>query len=102
MYVSVAPFSEPGLLCLLARHLLSRTPGPTHSLSPSVVVFRDSKVGIVARAPYLIIWLAPPSYVIRTTSPALSRCSLVRSLGQVEAPSIHKKLPLPLLTSCRG
>src|SRR5215212_6868668 len=59
MYVSVAPFSEPGMLCLLARHLLSRTPGPTHSLSPSVVMFRDSKVGIVARAPYLIIGLAP-------------------------------------------
>src|SRR5215212_11553457 len=45
MYVSVAPFSEPGMLCLFARHLLSRTPGPTHSLSPSVVMFRDSKVG---------------------------------------------------------
>jgi hypothetical protein len=90
------------MLCLLARHLLSRTPGPTHSLSPSVVVFRDSKVGDSSKGTISHNLAGAPSYVIRTTSPALSRCSLVRSLGQVEALSTHKKLPLPLLTSCRG
>lgn len=86
------------MLCLLARHLLSRTPGPTHSLSPSVVVFRDSKVGDSSKGTISHNRVGAPSYVIRTTSPALSRCSLVRSLGQVEALSTHKELPLPLLT----
>src|SRR5215211_6410361 len=98
MYVSVAPFSEPGMLCLLARHLLSRTPAPPIASPQALLCLGILRWGIVARAPYLIIGLAPPSYVIRTTSPALSRCSLVRSLGQVEALSTHEELPLPLLT----
>src|SRR5215207_459657 len=96
MYVSVAPFSEPGMLCLLACHLLSRTPDPTHSLSASVVVFRDSKVGDSSKDTISHNRAGAPLLCYPNDQPG-SLIALVRSLGQAKALITHKELSLPLL-----